>query len=179
MIGEFKFDANGDTSQKIIIFYTFDPTRTEGDWVFKEQLDFAASRSARSERPGIARSPASRLRIPALDREDCIRDRRRVIASPGRQRGSRSACRLGLWRRRDPRLLRDPAVRPQSSNPQTRRTPRRLDRRAPSRSRNALSLGAIYALVALGYTMVYGIIELINFAHGDVFMVGAFVAVFF
>ncbi len=41
---------------------------------------------------------------------------------------------------------------------------------------NALSLGAIYALIALGYTMVYGIIELINFAHGDVFMVGAFVS---
>ena len=39
---------------------------------------------------------------------------------------------------------------------------------------NAMTLGAIYALVALGYTMVYGIIELINFAHGDVFMVGAF-----
>jgi branched-chain amino acid transport system permease protein len=39
---------------------------------------------------------------------------------------------------------------------------------------NAMTLGAIYALIALGYTMVYGIIELINFAHGDVFMVGAF-----
>ena len=39
---------------------------------------------------------------------------------------------------------------------------------------NAMTLGSIYALVALGYTMVYGIIELINFAHGDVFMVGAF-----
>ena len=44
---------------------------------------------------------------------------------------------------------------------------------------NALTLGAIYALVALGYTMVYGIIELINFAHGDVFMVGAFIALTF
>lgn len=43
---------------------------------------------------------------------------------------------------------------------------------------NAMTLGAIYALVALGYTMVYGIIELINFAHGDVFMVGSFVAMF-
>ena len=43
---------------------------------------------------------------------------------------------------------------------------------------NALTIGAIYALVALGYTMVYGIIELINFAHGDVFMVGAFVSLF-
>jgi len=41
---------------------------------------------------------------------------------------------------------------------------------------NFLTLGAIYALVALGYTMVYGIIELINFAHGDVFMAGAFVS---
>jgi branched-chain amino acid transport system permease protein len=40
-----------------------------------------------------------------------------------------------------------------------------------------LTLGAIYALIALGYTMVYGIIELINFAHGDIFMVGSLVAV--
>jgi branched-chain amino acid transport system permease protein len=44
---------------------------------------------------------------------------------------------------------------------------------------NALVLGAIYALVALGYTMVYGIIELINFAHGDIFMVGTFVSLWF
>ena len=42
---------------------------------------------------------------------------------------------------------------------------------------NALTLGALYALIALGYTMVYGIIELINFAHGDIFMVGSFVAI--
>ena len=41
---------------------------------------------------------------------------------------------------------------------------------------NGLSLGSIYALIALGYTMVYGIIKLINFAHGDVYMLGAFVA---
>jgi branched-chain amino acid transport system permease protein len=39
---------------------------------------------------------------------------------------------------------------------------------------NGLTLGGMYALVALGYTMVYGIIQLINFAHGEVFMVGAF-----
>jgi branched-chain amino acid transport system permease protein len=44
---------------------------------------------------------------------------------------------------------------------------------------NALSIGAIYALIALGYTLVYGIIELINFAHGDVFMIGAFLSVVF
>ena len=41
---------------------------------------------------------------------------------------------------------------------------------------NFLTLGAIYALIALGYTLVYGIIELINFAHGDVFMVSSFLA---
>jgi branched-chain amino acid transport system permease protein len=40
-----------------------------------------------------------------------------------------------------------------------------------------LTTGAIYALIALGYTMVYGIIELINFAHGDIFMIGTFVCV--
>ncbi|ABZ83105.1 branched-chain amino acid abc transporter, permease component [Heliomicrobium modesticaldum Ice1] len=43
---------------------------------------------------------------------------------------------------------------------------------------NGLSLGSIYALIALGYTMVYGIIRLINFAHGDVYMVGAYVGFF-
>ncbi len=41
---------------------------------------------------------------------------------------------------------------------------------------NGLTLGAIYGLIAIGYTMVYGIIGMINFAHGDVFMIGAFVA---
>lgn len=40
---------------------------------------------------------------------------------------------------------------------------------------NGLSLGSIYALIALGYTMVFGVLQLINFAHGEVFMVGAFV----
>ncbi|MBO2536358.1 branched-chain amino acid ABC transporter permease [Rummeliibacillus suwonensis] len=43
---------------------------------------------------------------------------------------------------------------------------------------NGISLGSIYALIALGYTMVYGIIKLINFAHGDVFMIGAFIGFF-
>jgi branched-chain amino acid transport system permease protein len=40
---------------------------------------------------------------------------------------------------------------------------------------NGLSIGGVYALIALGYTMVYGIIKLINFAHGDIFMFGAYV----
>ena len=40
---------------------------------------------------------------------------------------------------------------------------------------NGLGLGSIYALVALGYSMVYGIIQLINFAHGDIIMVGGYV----
>jgi len=43
---------------------------------------------------------------------------------------------------------------------------------------NGLSLGSIYALIALGYTMVYGIVRLINFAHGDILMLGAYVAFF-
>jgi branched-chain amino acid transport system permease protein len=43
---------------------------------------------------------------------------------------------------------------------------------------NGLQLGFVYALIALGYTMVYGIVRLINFAHGDVFMVGAFASYF-
>jgi branched-chain amino acid transport system permease protein len=42
---------------------------------------------------------------------------------------------------------------------------------------NGLTLGAIYALIAIGYTMVYGIIGMINFAHGEVYMIGAFMAV--
>ncbi|HEX2122116.1 MAG TPA: branched-chain amino acid ABC transporter permease, partial [Thermoanaerobaculia bacterium] len=40
---------------------------------------------------------------------------------------------------------------------------------------NGIAAGSIYALIALGYTMVYGILKLINFAHGDVFMIGSFV----
>ena len=41
---------------------------------------------------------------------------------------------------------------------------------------NGLQVGSIYALIALGYTMVYGIVKLINFAHGDILMVGAYTA---
>lgn len=41
---------------------------------------------------------------------------------------------------------------------------------------NALSLGSMYALIAIGYTMVYGVLRLINFAHGDIMMIGAFFA---
>nr|BFD60862.1 branched-chain amino acid ABC transporter permease [Bdellovibrio sp. CKG001]BFD64275.1 branched-chain amino acid ABC transporter permease [Bdellovibrio sp. HM001]BFD68470.1 branched-chain amino acid ABC transporter permease [Bdellovibrio sp. HAGR004] len=44
---------------------------------------------------------------------------------------------------------------------------------------NGVSLGSIYALIALGYTMVYGILKMINFAHSDVYMVGAFAAYYF
>ena len=41
---------------------------------------------------------------------------------------------------------------------------------------NGLTRGAVFALVAMGYTMVYGVLELINFAHGDVFMLGLFIS---
>src|SRR3954463_14369269 len=43
--------------------------------------------------------------------------------------------------------------------------------------KTGLSNGTIWALIALGYTLVYGIVELINFAHGEVFMIGSFVSV--
>jgi branched-chain amino acid transport system permease protein len=45
----------------------------------------------------------------------------------------------------------------------------------PQQVVNGLTLGALYALIALGYSMVYGILQLLNFAHGDVYMIGAFV----
>jgi branched-chain amino acid transport system permease protein len=44
---------------------------------------------------------------------------------------------------------------------------------------NGLTLGLIYALIAVGYTMVYGVIQLINFAHGEIYMLGAFFCVTF
>ncbi|MCT8972858.1 ABC transporter permease subunit [Microbaculum marinisediminis] len=44
---------------------------------------------------------------------------------------------------------------------------------------NGVTLGSIYGLIAIGYTMVYGIIGMINFAHGDIFMIGAFIALIF
>ena len=43
---------------------------------------------------------------------------------------------------------------------------------------NGVTVGSFYALVALGYTMVYGVLSMINFAHGDVFMVGAYIGFF-
>jgi branched-chain amino acid transport system permease protein len=45
----------------------------------------------------------------------------------------------------------------------------------PQQLINGLTLGAVYALIALGYSMVYGVLQLLNFAHGDVYMVGAFI----
>ena len=55
-----------------------------------------------------------------------------------------------------------------------------LDRRSAGRAsssslRNGIVLGSLYALIALGYSLVYGILKLLNFAHGDVYMVGAFI----
>src|ERR1700760_1083609 len=43
---------------------------------------------------------------------------------------------------------------------------------------NGLETGFLYALIALGYTMVYGVLKLLNFAHGDVYMVGAYIGYF-
>ncbi|MGH3015354.1 MAG: ABC transporter permease subunit, partial [Gaiellaceae bacterium] len=43
---------------------------------------------------------------------------------------------------------------------------------------NGVTLGSVYALIALGYSMVYGILKLLNFAHGEVYMMGAFIGYF-
>ena len=43
---------------------------------------------------------------------------------------------------------------------------------------NGLTLGGVYALIALGYTLVYGVLQILNFAHGDVYMIGAFLGFF-
>lgn len=48
----------------------------------------------------------------------------------------------------------------------------------PQQTVNGLTLGAVYALIALGYSMVYGVLRLLNFAHGDVYMIGAFIGYF-
>ena len=76
-----------------------------------------------------------------------------------------------LWRRRDPRLHARPVGRLHLPAEPAGAGALSV---AVQQTVNALSIGAIYALIALGYTMVYGIIELINFAHGDIFMLGAF-----
>ena len=53
------------------------------------------------------------------------------------------------------------------------------DARASSRQIiNGLTTGCLYALIALGYTMVYGVLKLLNFAHGDVYMIGAYIGYF-
>jgi branched-chain amino acid transport system permease protein len=71
----------------------------------------------------------------------------------------------------------------QSLTPKNRRHRRRVPKGQVGRMEyfvqqliNGLTLGSIYGLIAIGYTMVYGIIGMINFAHGDIFMVGAFIA---
>src|ERR1044071_5156133 len=43
---------------------------------------------------------------------------------------------------------------------------------------NGIQLGSVYALIAVGYTMVYGVLQFINFAHGDIYMVGAYMGMF-
>ena len=93
--------------------------------------------------------------------------------TPLQRRIDRARARLDRPLRADrrpagaPGRLRDPGPR------RTRATSRRL----ASNLKDGLSNGAIWALIALGYTLVYGIIQLINFAHGELFMIGSFTAV--
>ena len=59
-------------------------------------------------------------------------------------------------------------------SPTATRSPRTISPTSGNNLVQGISNGAIWALIAIGYTLVYGIIELINFAHGDVFMIGSF-----
>src|SRR5713101_1286215 len=87
---------------------------------------------------------------------------------------SSSAC---TWRRTASSSSSHPDRRPASESGLTRSPAPRQERSMDlvlQQVINGLTIGAIYAIVALGYTMVYGIIRLINFAHGAVFMYGAY-----
>src|SRR3954453_19057775 len=77
-----------------------------------------------------------------------------------------------------PRHVRAGQLSANSRLPNEGRMDERLIATLTAQFFNALTIGGIYALIALGYTMVYGIIELINFAHGEIFMVGSFVSWF-
>ena len=172
------FDADGDTSQLIVSIYSFDPCRrplARGDWKYETQVDWRSS-SPTARRPGIRTGPRrSALPQPSGFRSSPLRHEI-VVAARLAQRAEPSPLAQG---EDDPAIAIVGVILYLLVLWAALFPPRQENRRgglpeALQQTVNALSVGAIYALVALGYTMVYGIIELINFAHGDVFMIGAF-----
>ena len=173
--GDINFNEDGDTSQKIVSIYrSILPARTaRATGSSRPRSTTPSSRSGKprgrgSTIPGLATHSGPASTSQAKDPRDRL--------SHAGQSSAAEPSRLWSASRRDRhrrhlhagpvgglRVLAEPA----------RRAPCRL---RSSRRQRAVDRSAIYALIALGYTMVYGIIELINFAHGDVFMIGAFLA---
>src|SRR5690349_11321986 len=114
-----------------------------------------------------------------------MRRGRRSWPTSGR-RGSRTGSSAGRSRSRRAATRRTRRTTSSRSTPtgSTRSFPRRrrVGRRQPDGGKaldffvqqvvNGLTLGGVYALIALGYSLVYGVLRLLNFAHGDVFMIG-------
>ena len=149
----------------------------------RRQRRAAAARGGAGDGPGQGRAeevsvPHRRKRRPSGRRFFAVAQTRARHARRGLPRVGRR-CRTRTIPGLD--MNRGPDARPDRGG----RDPRDPRARAPGESRldiflqqmiNGLTLGSVYAVVALGYTMVYGIIQLINFAHGEVVMIGAMVA---
>ena len=99
----------------------------------------------------------------------CTRRRSARTAPRGvRRRGQALTCPAGCRRRGTP------SGAPARSPARTRHQEVARGRPSLQQLVNGLTLGSLYALIAVGYTVVYGIVQLINFAHGEIFMIGAF-----
>src|ERR1019366_4561383 len=145
-------------------------------------------------------APVRRALQGALGGRDPRRVRRAGLRRAGGARGRDQARRLDAGAEAARRHRPDPRLQRRDRRDHNRLEPRRIEARHHNRHQgwkaqlpgdrralmseflqqliNGLSLGAIYALIALGYTMVYGVLRFINFAHSDVFMVGAFIGYF-
>ena len=197
--GDITFDANGDTSQLIVSIYSFDAAG--GTWKFESRSTTPVAshcsqrgRGSQGPRPHCIRlnsraavtppnvqADASARQVTRAEGPDQLEEQPVTTIAVARPRALNRFLRIAviavaaivgyLF------LLHLPA---HAVMARRERTDVRagVSRRGRSRPSTPCRSASIYALIALGYTMVYGIIELINFAHGDVFMVGAFASLF-
>ena len=169
MLGTYSIDKNGDTTLTDYGLYTI----KDGDAGLRQGHQ-GARRLVDPNRPSTGRGRNAPPPAPTARHTDSPL-RMEAANIPARRACRRRAC--------DPRVLarygliivllampgRTTASRTSSTTATSSASGQNL--------KDGISNGAIWALVALGYTLVYGIIELINFAHGDVFMIGSFVSV--
>ena len=167
MLGTYSFDKNGDTTLTDYGIYKVGPTANP---TFDKTVKAQRSLGSRRRRGGRRARPAARSPYDSIHMEASIQappPPAALSAAPGRVRAFAQQVRA------DPRPAGAAGRLRRSRTSATTAT-------SPASANNlfdGLSNGAIWALIAIGYTLVYGIIELINFAHGDVFMIGSFVAV--